>query len=541
MAEVDSSSNEPRVGLRAAPTQGRSVEVPGDAPTSRVHAPAREIHYRLCRPEDAPELARLHVRNLSDRLPAELLTSYYRALLATRSNFCICATDGAEMVGYLGSVSNRSQVVAVLLERDLPRIIGIGLRSPWAFWVILTRFGSWLWSMRIRNVRLPTCEYRPVVVADSHRGLGIARRLLEAADKAAVERHTESVFVRVADDNSRAAKLYENHGFRTVCSLGGANVMTRRVIPSSPGEDRTGEDSRSDGTRLCRTCPLCGSDQVVTMASSAMRKFAKCQRCGVRYFDPARPREEVRTYFADTYITSERDLHDAYEAVRDTVFTRFATLVLRKKPAPGRILDIGCAGGYFLGRYFGPAGWELWGVELSKYAAGAASRKGVHVHNGEMNSASLPAAFFDVVTVLDTFYYFPEPFGDLRSIRKHMKADGLLFIEVSHANARVWRLTSRLAQILSRSSNSLFNSDHVFFYTPKAVSMLLEKCGFRVEEIVVLPASRHQSLYQRLVYGLYYAGSRVAHFLSCSKWVWGPRFLVVASPAESARQPEPSS
>jgi len=343
----------------------------------------------------------------------------------------------------------------------------------------------------------------------------------------------------VANDNSRAAKLYENHGFRTVCSLGGANVMTRRVIPSSPGEDRTGEDSRRGGTRLCRTCPLCGSDRVVTMASSATRKFARCQRCSVRYFDPARPQQEVRTYFADTYITSERDLHEACEAGRDPVFTRLATLVMRKKPTPGRILDVGCAGGYLLDRYFAPAGWDPWGVELSKYAAGAASRKGIHVHSGEVSSASFPRAFFDVVTILDTFYYFPDPFRELRNIREHMKADGLLFIEVPHANVRVWRLTSRLAHILSRSSNWLFKSDHLFFYTPKAVSMLLERCGFSVKETVVLPANRHQSLYQGLIYGLYYAGSRVAYVLSRSKWIWGPRFLVVASPGDAACEPEP--
>jgi SAM-dependent methyltransferase len=56
----------------------------------------------------------------------------------------------------------------------------------------------------------------------------------------------------------------------------------------------------------------------------------------------------------------------------------------------------------------------------------AAKKKQIHMHIGDIHSGNLPTQSFDVITVLDTFYYFSDPRRELQRIRELLKPDGLL-------------------------------------------------------------------------------------------------------------------
>jgi SAM-dependent methyltransferase len=197
----------------------------------------------------------------------------------------------------------------------------------------------------------------------------------------------------------------------------------------------------------------------------------------------------------------------------------------------GRILDVGCATGHFLSRFFHGGGWETWGVDLSKPAIIFAAAKNIRLHVGDTRSAKFPTGFFDVVTVLDTFYYFQEPLLELQEFKRILKPDGLLVIEVPLAGARLWRLTTRLGEFLGGGKRALFETnDHLFFYGTESLSRILVESEFVVLEMLPLRSNRQNVMMKDVLYFLYDILSRILWKLSGARVMLGPRLLVLARP-----------
>jgi SAM-dependent methyltransferase len=199
----------------------------------------------------------------------------------------------------------------------------------------------------------------------------------------------------------------------------------------------------------------------------------------------------------------------------------------------GRILDVGCATGYFLSRFFERLGWEALGVELSHYAASIAAKRGIPTHVGDLQSANLPAGSFDVVTVLDSFYYFREPRRELDEIRRLLRPDALLFLELPLASARIWRTTGRLGRLFSGARQPLLRtSDHLFYYDPKSIALVLRKGAFELKSIAPLPSNQPQGSVRKNLYRGYSVASSLIWRASCSRLALAPRFMVVAAPVQ---------
>src|SRR5205823_2084247 len=106
-----------------------------------------------------------------------------------------------------------------------------------------------------------------------------------------------------------------------------------------------------------------------------------CQECGLgrtdtKNFDP------TAYYTADYFSGGRRDGYADYagtEPVLRREFARVAQFLHRRQPA-GRLLEIGCAYGFFLQeakRYF-----EVSGIELAEDASAHCARNGLNVING---------------------------------------------------------------------------------------------------------------------------------------------------------------
>jgi hypothetical protein len=130
--------------------------------------------------------------------------------------------------------------------------------------------------------------------------------------------------------------------------------------------------------------------------------------------------------------------------------------------------------------------------------------------------------------VLDAFYYFSHPASELAEFRRVLKADGLLVLELPWANTRIWR--RKLRRKLPNGSRTplLRSSDHLYYYTPHSVSLLLKMRGFAVETIRPLPANRQERSVRDFFGKTYSLFSQLLWRLSASKIFLGPRFIVTA-------------
>ena len=279
-------------------------------------------------------------------------------------------------------------------------------------------------------------------------------------------------------------------------------------------------------------CPICRASQVAMVIASGSKSIRRCLRCDARFLHPQPSPAEVSQYFQTLEDDAPAsDLERDYQYCRKNVLARVATAIQARK-AQGSILDVGCATGFFLNTFFG--GWNRSALELSPRKAELARRGGTRVRIGDLFSARFPCTSFDVATLLDAFYYVRDPQATLTEFRRLLKDDGILVLEMAWATSYIWRRTGVVGRLFEESP-LLDMSDHLFDYTPRTLSLLLHNSGFIVDDILMLPANRQERWIRANLWRTYSSLSRATFVLSRGRLCLGPRFMVIARKAPSAR------
>ena len=101
------------------------------------------------------------------------------------------------------------------------------------------------------------------------------------------------------------------------------------------------------------------------------------------------------------------------------------------------ILDVGCGGGKTINRLaaMAPAG-KVAGIDYSAQSVKVARRTNaeliragrVSIEPGTVSHLPFPDASFDLVTAVETHYYWPDPVNDLREIGRVLKPGGTLLL-----------------------------------------------------------------------------------------------------------------
>jgi len=301
-----------------------------------------------------------------------------------------------------------------------------------------------------------------------------------------------------------------------------------RLLPAVHPESGTcpAEPGFCSGDGHPARCPLCLGSPPKILSRYREKSLNQCLACGITFVLPQPSPSDVAAHFQNDPDVD--DLHRWFERNRERVLARVAKQIQSRKEQ-GKILDVGCATGLFLARFFPASRWETWAVELSPRKAQAAARNGICVQVGDIHRARFDECSFDVITVLDAFYYFPDPQSELRELHRILRNNGLLVLELPWAGSRIWRRSRILCWLLrDRQVPLLESSDHLFYYTPKSIGQLLHHSGFAVRTILPLPGNRQETMFRDLLYRGYSFFSMLLHTLSGSKCFLGPRFLVVA-------------
>jgi 2-polyprenyl-3-methyl-5-hydroxy-6-metoxy-1,4-benzoquinol methylase len=138
----------------------------------------------------------------------------------------------------------------------------------------------------------------------------------------------------------------------------------------------------------------------------------------------------------------------------------------------GQLLDFGCFNGFFLS-IAAQEGWECQGIEpLVMPAIYARGKFGLNVTTGTLADGTFPPETFDLVTAFQVFEHLVNPDQELEKIRRIIKPNGMLMIEVPNIET--------LSVKIFRSRHRHFVQDHVSFFSARTLSCLVQKCGFRV-------------------------------------------------------------
>lgn len=270
-------------------------------------------------------------------------------------------------------------------------------------------------------------------------------------------------------------------------------------------------------------CNLCSANDTEHLYKIDGFNLVRCRRCGLIYVNPRLVRQEVEKIYTRPEYFHNPQFYDSdgflygyaeYVSERQEIEKSFEKVVkcLASLKTPGRLFEVGCGLGYFLNvaRQYG---WEVTGSEISESAAHYARRMlGLSVLWGSFEEQTLPPVSFDAGVLLDVIEHFHDPFAALQKSHKLLKPDGVLIIGTPNAGSLVARILG------SRWEDMRRVKEHLYLFSHRTLTMMLEKSGFRVVKTVQY--GRYFKVGKILRRWEIY-GKRTARFLRCMSSVLG--------------------
>ncbi|MFY9341772.1 MAG: class I SAM-dependent methyltransferase [Planctomycetota bacterium] len=230
------------------------------------------------------------------------------------------------------------------------------------------------------------------------------------------------------------------------------------------------------------SCQLCGSGERTLKFTDGPFRVFTC-RCGLVYVTPRLSGQALRDVYDASYWQSANPKTRGYADYASEAelylktFRKRMALVSRWLPPRARVLDVGCAAGYFL-RVAREHGHDVHGCELSAAIATHAVRElgGERIHVGLLDEAVAAKGWaqqsFDLVTAWDVIEHVPDPQALLRQMRALIKPGGRLLLETQN-------VASRWARVLGKRWHHYKHDEHLYHFSPDTLRALLRNCGFR--------------------------------------------------------------
>ncbi len=140
-------------------------------------------------------------------------------------------------------------------------------------------------------------------------------------------------------------------------------------------------------------------------------------------------------------------------------------------PDKGKLLDVGSATGFFL-EIAKDKGWNVFGMEISEYAAEKSREKGLNVITGAIEDLGV-GKYFDVITFWDVIEHLANARIALISAYKLLNDKGILAVCTPDSKSLV-------AKLFGRSWHSLIPPEHLIIFNRHNLENLLSECGFQV-------------------------------------------------------------
>jgi 2-polyprenyl-3-methyl-5-hydroxy-6-metoxy-1,4-benzoquinol methylase len=226
-------------------------------------------------------------------------------------------------------------------------------------------------------------------------------------------------------------------------------------------------------------CALCGERRVralfyVRPGRAPRRRYhvVRCTGCGFLYRHPGiRPERLGDLYGSGQYGTFLTG-HYAGRRRRRYRLVMNAFAPLFADGAGRRLLDYGSGAGLFL-ELADRRGFDGYGVDLAPDAVEyARTRPGGanSFHGSPREVPEIAAGGFDVITLWSVLAHLPSPVDDLTMLRELLTEDGVLLILTVNANS--------LDLKAKRAHWGGFTPNHLKFFAPTTLGMLLERAGF---------------------------------------------------------------
>jgi len=239
-------------------------------------------------------------------------------------------------------------------------------------------------------------------------------------------------------------------------------------------------------------CELCGHSGQMLPRFPAVEIF-ECPECGLVFHAGSGSSD---LYSSEYFAGGEYHDYRGDERVLRRNF-RKQIARLRKLAPGGRLLEIGCAYGFFLD--LARAHWDVSGVDVSEEGvAHAREVLGLAVERADFLDTLETPETFDLICLWDTVEHLPHPARTIEKAARALKPGGALVMTTGDIGSFVarWR-KQRWRQIHPPT--------HLYYFSQKTLSRAVEQAGLRVEEITSVGYWR--SL-RSMLYGIFALGGK---------------------------------
>lgn len=228
-------------------------------------------------------------------------------------------------------------------------------------------------------------------------------------------------------------------------------------------------------------CPVCNGARLKFKFFKNGFNFVKCQKCNLVFANPRPSIEFLKKY----YIEGDAAKYEQSVVLRKTAKFR-SQIILRPKleivnkffnKNKNKILDIGCASGYFLDladKY----GWNCYGVEPNQDAINFLKRHfpNIKVFNTTIEELETRIEF-NTITCWEFIEHVLNPLEIFKKIYSLLDKKGILVL--STPNSEGFDMT-----VLKELSDVYWPPCHVNYFNPEAIKFVLKKAGFKKVEIL---------------------------------------------------------
>lgn len=219
-------------------------------------------------------------------------------------------------------------------------------------------------------------------------------------------------------------------------------------------------------------CPLCGTVSRFTF-SKAGKDFFACDGCGLHFIYPRPSLEEIAALY-------DRDYYDSWgldsgtvstERMKQSTFHDKLDVVEKFVTDKGRILDIGCATGFFLDAAR-QREWDPYGVELSPYSSELARQLigSDRILTGQLADAEFGDNSFDAVFMTDVIEHVHDVRPFIAEVARITRPGGIVAITTPDPESLSCRLMGR--------HWPHFKLEHLLYFSARSLSLLMEPMGF---------------------------------------------------------------
>ncbi|HYC77834.1 MAG TPA: class I SAM-dependent methyltransferase [Planctomycetota bacterium] len=261
-------------------------------------------------------------------------------------------------------------------------------------------------------------------------------------------------------------------------------VAAPPTLAAGAGERRTYDLLARRGLDVLETTPclLCGRVDGETLVDDPPFRVILCAGCGLGYTSPRVRADKLPELYNAGYFTSESagDFgYASYTADRDGFVRTFRLKadLLERHVRSGRVLEVGCAAGFFLNE-LRARGYETWGTEIGEDVfAHARDALGLpNLYRGPLETFEPPPEPFDAAAMFDVIEHIADPLDALRRLRRMLKPGGALLLQTQDVSS----LTRRL---MGRKWTHFKQLEHVYHFSPTTLRTLLDRAGFDLVEL----------------------------------------------------------